>query len=251
MQPPETPQKPLKPQKAAKPKPAAKAKRKVPKYDEALPEKVIELGKKGYCFEQITFELNYRQDAFRQYAKEHPEFKAALSEADKTARQMLAERRAKPNPVGRPTLYKPEFCEQVILMGQGVKDEDPDSFSFGQYLNGGASTAQMAREIGVAKDSLYEWAKVHPEFSAAFTRAGHMAEAWWEDKARNGIDAQGFNGGLWKVVMSARFPDTYRDTTRTELTGKDGKDLPSPSNQVAVVTEAAVRAVMEKFDKDF
>ena len=55
----------------------------------------------------------------------------------------------------------------------------------------------------------------------------------------------------WAIQMYLRTQarEQFGDVQRTELTGKDGKDLPTAPS--SVVTESAVRAVMEKFDKDF
>lgn len=86
----------------------------------------------------------------------------------------------------------------------------------------GKSKAQMARHFDVSRDTIYEWAKSHPEFSDALTRAMDYAEAVWEDKADSGIESMGFNSSLWGRVMSARFPATYRETSRTEVTGANG-----------------------------
>jgi hypothetical protein len=55
---------------------------------------------------------------------------------------------------GRPTEYRPEYCQAVIdLMAQGF------------------SLTAFAASICVAKDTVYEWIKVHPQFSDAVARA--------------------------------------------------------------------------------
>ena len=55
-------------------------------------------------------------------------------------------------PLGRPSLYKPEYCDMVIEhMAQGKSFE-----TFGLKCN-----------PKVHRDTLYEWAKVHPAFSDA------------------------------------------------------------------------------------
>lgn len=110
------------------------------------------------------------------------------------------------NPVGRPTDYEAEHCQRVVDLGKQ-----------------GKSVAQMAVELGCHKDTLYEWAKVQPEFSDAFTYARLCAQDWWETKAQENITAPSFQSTLWSRSMAARFPDDY--TERKELTGKDGKDL--------------------------
>ncbi len=109
---------------------------------------------------------------------------------------------------GRPTDYKPEYCGQVIELGKA-----------------GKSVVQMACALDVHKDSLYEWAKVHPAFSDAFTRARQHSQDWWETKGQGGLETSGFNASLWSRSMAARFPEDYTERQKRELTGAGGKDL--------------------------
>lgn len=51
---------------------------------------------------------------------------------------------------GRPTKYRPEFCELLIAHMKKIRSYE----SFGAV-------------IGVNRDTLYEWEKEHPEFSDA------------------------------------------------------------------------------------
>jgi len=64
---------------------------------------------------------------------------------------------------GRPTKYKRLFCEQAVgLMGQGC------------------SIVQVAAEFNVSKDTIFEWEKVHSEFSDSLAIGRVKAEAFWE-----------------------------------------------------------------------
>lgn len=110
--------------------------------------------------------------------------------------------------MARPSTYQPEYCERVVEAGRQ-----------------GKSVAWMASEFDVNKDTIYEWAKVHPEFSDALTRARAHAQRWWEDKGQDGMVAPGFNGSVWSRSMAARFPDDWREQKGVELTGKDGGPL--------------------------
>jgi len=57
-------------------------------------------------------------------------------------------------PAGRPTKYDPAYCAMVEeIMGQGF------------------SLTAFAGHIGVSKETVYQWARQHPEFSDAVTRA--------------------------------------------------------------------------------
>lgn len=112
--------------------------------------------------------------------------------------------------VGRPTDYKPEYCEKIIELGRL-----------------GMSKAQMAREFDVARMTLENWAAENPKFLDALTRARDLALAQWEDRGDQGLELQGFNAGLYAKIMSSRFPGDYSDHKKVELTGKDGAPLNS------------------------
>jgi hypothetical protein len=107
--------------------------------------------------------------------------------------------------MGRPTDYRPEYCERVIELGKL-----------------GKSHAQIAAALDVSRMTLYRWAEADPKFSDAITHARDLAQAWFEDKGQEGLTTPGFNASLWAKQVSCRFRDDYTDTQRRELTGKDG-----------------------------
>lgn len=111
------------------------------------------------------------------------------------------------NKLGRPTKYRPEFCKIVIELGRL-----------------GKSKAQIAADprIDVSRVTLDEWTTGHPAFLYALSRARDLALAEWENKAETGIASVGFNSGLWGRIMSARFPEDYREVKTNEVTGKGG-----------------------------
>ena len=87
--------------------------------------------------------------------------------------------------VGRPTSYRPEFCQRVIkLMGEG------------RSLDGCAAL------LAVHPDSLYTWQKTNPEFSDA-VKAGRAAGiAFWESRL---LDiAQGGSGNAQAIQWALR-----------------------------------------------
>ena len=109
---------------------------------------------------------------------------------------------------GRPTSYRAEYCDTVVALGLE-----------------GKSVVQMACEIGVHKDTLYQWARDHEEFSASFAYAKQCAQCWWENRGQEGIEKPGFNANLWSRSMAARFPEDYTERRKNEVTGKDGAPL--------------------------
>lgn len=87
----------------------------------------------------------------------------------------------KKNKGGRPSKYKPEYCQEIIKyfsvnpFEERVMEKKKEYNKDGslksefekivQVANPLRFISQFAREIGVSKDTLYEWAKIHPEFS--------------------------------------------------------------------------------------
>lgn len=99
-------------------------------------------------------------------------------------------------PGGRPSAYDPEFCDLVIKWGKQ-----------------GKSKAWMAAELGVHRDTVNEWERVHPEFSDAITRALLYSQQWWEDAGQSGLYLDKFNASVWSRSMGARFPAEWREKT--------------------------------------
>ncbi len=85
---------------------------------------------------------------------------------------------------GRPAKFKPEYCEQLIkFMGNPKAPMPYESF---------------AGEIGVDRDTLYNWEKLFPEFSDAKKR-GRAANY----KAMLNLGYQGMSGQLGVKSESA------------------------------------------------
>jgi hypothetical protein len=120
-------------------------------------------------------------------------------------------------PAGRPTSYDPKFCEMLIEhMAKGYSFE-----SFGSVTD-------------TCKDTLYEWVKVHPEFSDAKKRATEKSRYWWESQGIDNIlnkkqmtkDSEGntvlvetsLNAAAWIFNMKNRFKEEWRDKQEIETT---------------------------------
>lgn len=110
---------------------------------------------------------------------------------------------------GRPSDYRPEYCEQVI--------------EFGKL---GLSVAQMASRLDTSKQALLRWVEANPEFRDAMEVARSHSQAWWEEMGQANLimpkDSGSFQGSVWSRSMAARFPDDWRENKGVELTGKDG-----------------------------
>lgn len=110
---------------------------------------------------------------------------------------------------GRPSEYRPEFCELIIEQGKL-----------------GKSVTQMAVACGVSKRTLLNWTQEHEAFLHALEVAKAESLNWWESVAQSHMieekDAARLNAGIWSRSMAARFPDEYTERKQTELTGANG-----------------------------
>ena len=129
---------------------------------------------------------------------------------------------------GRPSVYRDEFCERIIELGKL-----------------GYSQAQMAAALGVAKQTITDWAKSRSDFSDALTLARTFSQSWWEGKAQTGLEDRNFNAGIWDKSVKSRFRDDYTDRTVNEIVGKDDgaieiKDGNADARRVAFMLGRAV-----------
>lgn len=99
------------------------------------------------------------------------------------------------NKGGRPTKYKEEYCEKVI-----------------EVMREGASKVEFCAEIGISKQTFYEWLGIHKEFSDSVKVAELLSQAWWERKGRQAtFNSEGFNATSYIFNMKNRFKDDWRD----------------------------------------
>lgn len=114
---------------------------------------------------------------------------------------------------GRPTLYKPEYCETVVSL-----------------MAGGYSIAGVAGKLGVSRQTVYDWGDAHPEFLDALNTARAASALWWEDRA---IElASGTGEGNASVVifgLKNRVADEWRDKQAHEHSGPDGGAIETTS----------------------
>ena len=99
----------------------------------------------------------------------------------------MAKEAVKKRPVGRPSKYKPEFCERVIELAKE-----------------GCGWADYAAEFEIDRTTLYDWAAAHEDFSTALSRAKVLEQQWWERAGRSGMMADKFNALVWKTSVQAR-----------------------------------------------
>lgn len=101
---------------------------------------------------------------------------------------------------GRPTEYREWMCDAVIEFGCD-----------------GLEVVEFAVALGVCRDTLYEWADKHPDFSDALKRAREASEAWWIAKIRGQaqLPAQATNLAATLGYMGRRFAG-WREASKTD-----------------------------------
>lgn len=104
---------------------------------------------------------------------------------------------------GRPTDYRPEFCERVIDWGAQ-----------------GKSRTWICSELGVVRQTVRTWEGLYPDFLAAMERAMVLSQRWWEDKGQENIQAERFQASMWSRSMAARFPDEWREKSEVDMSAR-------------------------------
>lgn len=130
---------------------------------------------------------------------------------------------------GRPTKYKPEYCEELI-----------------DHMKEGFSLESFAGKIGVCVDSLYAWRDSHPEFSEAIKGGKAASRYWWEFKLRNSVDDREINSTSIFFALKCRFG--YKETQSIEHSGPDGSPIET-INKTALTDEqieAKLKLLLDK-----
>lgn len=115
---------------------------------------------------------------------------------------------------GRPSLYRPEYCEMLI----------------GHMDNEGKSFESFAALIRVGIRTLYVWEKEHPEFLQAKEIGMALAQAYWEEIGATHVHSPSgqWSPTAWMFTMRCRFKwrDGY-DPMKRQLV--DGDNIPPAS----------------------
>ena len=100
---------------------------------------------------------------------------------------------------GRPTDYKSEYCEMLI-----------------EHMKGGLSFEAFGAVADCAEDTLYEWKKVHPEFSEAYKKGLSYSLMHWEEMGHDMTLAGQGNSATWIFNMKNRFKWKDRHDVTTD-----------------------------------
>ena len=97
----------------------------------------------------------------------------------------MSSKKAKNNKVGKPTLYREEYCQKLI-----------------DHMTGGGTYEGFAAMLRVAKQTLYDWEKVHPEFLDA-KKVGKSMHRHYMDGIGHGLMTGSLKGStaVWIFLM--------------------------------------------------
>lgn len=117
-------------------------------------------------------------------------------------------------PVGRPTDYKPEYCEAVV-----------------EFMAKGYSIEAFAGFIGVTKQTIYNWKESFPEFLDAVQLGTAKCQYWWEQQGNTSLhDGKNFSDRTWKFNMQNRFK------------WKDRQDVTSDDEKIGTIADLTKKA---------
>lgn len=151
------------------------------------------------------------------------------------------------NPVGRPTLYKPEYCQMLV-----------------DHMRTGMSFESFAASIGTSWDVLYDWCKKYPEFLQAKIQGKALELAVWEKIAVASATGTPMNISNYKgklnnpnsavIIFSLKnkFPKLYRDQLKieSEIKVTDTTFQAFTENEKTKILQAALEAKLKKIQTE-
>jgi hypothetical protein len=108
-------------------------------------------------------------------------------------------------PAGRPTDYQEAYVEQVY-----------------GHLSQGFTLASFGGIVSSSRDTLYEWAKVHPRFSDAIKRGRAAGQHKWEQRLSKQAETGDGNTAAIIFAMKNLYKDDWADRIVNEHTGPHG-----------------------------
>lgn len=99
---------------------------------------------------------------------------------------------------GRPTEYKPEYCDMVI-----------------EHMSMGLSFESFAGLIGTCRSTLYNWMEKFPDFMDSKKRGDMACLLWWEREGFRALNQKFYQSSIWIMSMKSRFQ--WRDHATVEV----------------------------------
>ena len=126
-------------------------------------------------------------------------------------------------PGGRPTKYKPEYCEAIIayfsieptrtITETTTRRDGTITEKEIQIANDFPTIQRFCFSIDIVVDTLHEWVARYPEFSDAYKRAKELQEALWINNSMKGLYNPAFTIFTGKNIFG------WRDKQEIEHSG--------------------------------
>ena len=136
----------------------------------------------------------------------------------------------KKHPGGRPTKYKPEYCDEIVEFFSTppyreveITHRNKDGSTYTTYEdkpNDLPFLSQFARHIDVNTDTLLEWRDKHPEFSVAYKKAKDLQKEFLATNAVRGLTNTTFSIFTAKNITDWRDVKEIKQEVKQESTVK-------------------------------
>lgn len=157
------------------------------------------------------------------------------------------------HPGGRPTKYKPEYCQQIIeyftiepyrtitevttYKDGTTKETEREVANDMRFFEG------FARKLDICVSTLYVWKDEHPEFLQAYKKAQEIQESHWKVCSLKNLYAQPFTIFMGKNIFG------WRDKQDHEITGKGGGPVELQSSpEDKKLLQSIAKKLFEKAD---
>lgn len=111
-------------------------------------------------------------------------------------------------PAGRPSEYKPEYCDVLY-----------------EHMREGYSKTAAAGLMGICRQTIHNWADAHPEFLDAVKRGEAARTAFLERDLLLAKDGPKVTSRIFALKNAA--PEEWKDRRDVDLTSSDGSMKPS------------------------
>jgi hypothetical protein len=138
------------------------------------------------------------------------------------------------NKVGRPTVYREEFCEEVVkncMMG-----------------NWSATEEQIGDFFGVTRQTVANWKEQHPEFLCAVKRAKLLTD----NRVEGCLFHQATSGNVTAQIfwLKNRRPGEWREKQDVDLRTPDGIQLSAiDASRFAGMTDEQIQEARKKIQE--
>lgn len=102
--------------------------------------------------------------------------------------------------MARPTKYNKEMLPIIL-----------------EKFSSGASVCEICADIGICRETFYNWTEEYPEFLDTYKKGLSLSQAWWEKIGREGaLGDKPINPTMWIFNMKNRFHQEWKDKHEVE-----------------------------------